>query len=248
MVGQEQVHRHLDAALKNFQPGAGSSTWFAMLTSTWGGGKTRTADELVSQVTAQSSGWLDRTGATLPVIFKPDFADGLLPIMVSYKWVIRQVEEANRKLPFTTWIPRVSLTALISLRDKATPQLKAVMEHLETFKNPVAQAIRALPKLVNVTDEKYVVRQVLDAMKAHGLDRMLVIVEEVEDVTEIRNKPGGQVLGAEAYDQIKDIYLEVIPEVLKSDTARQEIPELGFLLLCSPAVYSTVEKIPSQAR
>src|SRR5947209_12830364 len=142
MVGQEQVHRHLDSSLKNFQPGAGSSTWFAVLTSTWGGGKTRTADELVSQVTGQSCGWIDRSGAMLPVILKPDFADGLLPIMVSYKWVIRQVEDANRKLPFTSWIPRVALASLIALRDKETPQLKAVMEHLETYKNPVAQAIR----------------------------------------------------------------------------------------------------------
>jgi hypothetical protein len=247
MVGQEQVHRHLETAIKNFQPNEGGSAWFCVLTSTWGGGKTRTADEIVGQVTGESKGWIDRTGAPLPAIVQPDFSDGVLPVMVSYKWAIKQVEEAGRKLPFTAWIPRVVLAALISLGDKASPQLKSVMEHLETFKAPVGQAIRALPRLVDVTNEAQVVQSVIDIMKANGLNRLLVIVEEVEDPSEIRNKPGG-VLGQEAYQEIKDTYLDVIPEVLKSDTERQRFPNVGFLMLCSPAVYSTIEKIPSQAR
>jgi hypothetical protein len=247
MVGQEQVHRHLETAIKNFQPNDGSSAWFCVLTSTWGGGKTRTADEIVGQVTGESKGWIDRTGAPLPAIVQPDFADGVLPVMVSYKWAIKQVEEAGRKLPFTAWIQRVALAALIGLRDKASPQLKSVMEHLETFKAPVGQAIRALPRLADVTNEAQVVQSVIDIMKANGLNRLLVIVEEVEDPSEIRNKPGG-VLGQEAYQEIKDTYLDVIPEVLKSDTERQRFPNVGFLMLCSPAVYSTIEKIPSQAR
>src|SRR5690606_11842552 len=124
MVGQEQVHRHLDTALKNFQPNDSSSAWFCALTSTWGGGKSRTADELVAQVTGETCGWIDRTGAELPPILKADFEDGLVPVMVSYKWVIRQIEDIGRRLPFTEWIPRVSLAALIGLRDHATPQLK----------------------------------------------------------------------------------------------------------------------------
>jgi hypothetical protein len=247
MVGQEQVHRHLETAIKNFQPTEGSSAWFCVLTSTWGGGKTRTADEIVGQVTGESLGWIDRTGAQLPTIVQPDFADGVLPVMVSYKWAIKQVEEVGRKLPFTAWIPRMALAGLIALRDKASPQLKSVMEHLETFKLPVAQAIRGLPRLADVTDEAQVVQSIIDTMKAHDLNRLLVIVEEVEDPSEIRNKPGG-VLGQEAYQEIKDTYLDVIPEVLKSDTERQRFPNVGFLLLCSPAVYSTIEKIPSQAR
>lgn len=247
MVGQEQVHRHLETAIKNFQPNDGSSAWFCVLTSTWGGGKTRTADEIVGQVTGESKGWIDRTRAPLPAIVQPDFADGVVPVMVSYKWAIKLVEEAGRKLPFTAWIPRVALAALVGLRDKASPQLKSVMEHLETFKAPVAQAIRALPRLADVTNEAQVVQSVIDAMKANGLNRLLVIVEEVEDPSEIRNKPGG-LLGQEAYQEIKDTYLDVIPEVLKSDTERQRFPNLGFLMLCSPAVYSTIEKIPSQAR
>lgn len=247
MVGQEQVHRHLETAIKNFQPNEGSSAWFCALTATWGGGKTRTADELVSQVTGESKGWIDRTGAPLPAILQPDFTDGVLPVMVSYKWAIKQVEEASRMLPFTAWIPRVALAALIGLRDKVSPQLKSVMEHLETFKAPVGQAIRALPRLTDVTNESQIVQSIIDTMKSNGLNRLLVIVEEVEDPSEIRNKPGG-VLGQEAYQEIKDTYLDVIPEVLKSDTERQRFPNVGFLMLCSPAVYSTIEKIPSQAR
>lgn len=247
MVGQEQVHRHLETAIKNFQPNDDSSTWFCMLTSTWGGGKSRTADEIIGQVTGESKGWIDRTGAPLPAIVQLDFADGLLPVMVSYKWAIQQVEEAGRKLPITAWIPRVALAALIGLRDKANLQLKSVMEHLETFKAPVGQVIRALPRLADVTNEAQVVQSVIDVMKANGLNRLLVIVEEVEDPSEIRNKPGG-VLGQEAYQEIKDTYLDVIPEVLKSDKDRQRFPNVGFLMLCSPAVYSTIEKIPSQAR
>ncbi len=62
MVGQEQVHRHLDSALKNFQPSEGSSAWFCALTSTWGGGKTRTADELVSQSTGETCAGLIALG------------------------------------------------------------------------------------------------------------------------------------------------------------------------------------------
>jgi len=247
MVGQEQVHRHLETAIKNFQPTEGSSAWFCVLTSTWGGGKSRTADEIVGQITGESKGWIDRTGALLPAIVQPDFADGVLPVMVSYKWAIKQVEESGRKLPFTAWIPRVALAALIGLRDKASPQLMSVMEHLETFKAPVGQAIRALPRLANVTNEAQMVQAVIDTMKANGLNRLLMIVEEVEDPSEIRNKPGG-LPGQEAYQPIKDIYLDVIPEVLKSDTERQRFPNVGFLMLCSPAVYSTIEKIPSQAR
>ncbi|WP_146506117.1 hypothetical protein [Rubinisphaera italica] len=257
MVGQEQVHRHLDSSLKNFQPNDGSSAWFCALTSTWGGGKTRTADELVSQVTGESAGWIDRTGTALPAIVKPDFEDGLVPAMVSYKWVIQKVEEVGRRLPFTEWIPRVTLAALIGLKERATPQLKTVMDHLETFKQPVAKAIRELPELKDIAPspqpspqgarEQEVVNGIVDVMKQHGLNRFLVIVEEVEDPSEIRNKPGG-VLGQEAYQEIKDTYLDVIPEVLKSDIERQRFPNVGFLLLCSPAVYSTIEKIPSQAR
>jgi hypothetical protein len=247
MVGQEQVHRHLETAIKNFQPASGSSAWFCVLTSTWGGGKTRTADELVSQVTGESKDWIDRTGARLPAILQPDFVDGVVPVMVSYKWVIRLVEDAGRKLPFTAWISRVAFAALTGLKEKSSPQLKAVMDHLETFKAPVAKSIKALPKLMDTTNEGAAVQSVLDEMKANGLNRLMVIVEEVEDPSEIRNKPGG-VLGQDAYQAIKDTYLDVIPEVLKSDTERQRFPNLGFLMLCSPAVYSTIEKIPSQAR
>jgi hypothetical protein len=247
MVGQEQVHRHLDTALKNFQPNDSSSAWFCALTSTWGGGKSRTADELVAQVTGETCGWIDRTGAELPPILKADFEDGLVPVMVSYKWVIRQIEDVGRRLPFTEWIPRVSLAALTGLRDHATPQLKAAMEHLDACKPAVAKAIRELPQLKDVTDERAVVNGIVDVLKQNGLNRLLVIVEEVEDPSEIRNKPGG-VLDQEAYQEIKDTYLDVIPEVLKSDIERQRFPGIGFLLLCSPAVYSTIEKIPSQAR
>jgi hypothetical protein len=248
MVGQEQVHRHLDSALKNFQPNDSSSAWFCALTSTWGGGKTRTADELVSQVTGETCGWIDRTGSDLPPILKPDFEDGLVPVMVSYKWVIQQIEEVGRRLPFTEWIPRVTLVSLLGLRDHATPQLKAVMESLDANKPTVAKAIRELPKLKDVTDEKSVVNGVVAVMKEHGLNRLLVIVEEVEDPSEIRNKPQGRVLGDEQYQEIKDVYLDVIPEVMKSDIERQRFPNVGFLLLCSPAVYSTIHKIQSQAR
>lgn len=247
MVGQEQVRRQLDQSLKNFQPSDGSSAWFCALTSTWGGGKSRTADELVSQVTGETQGWIDRTGSTLPVIVQADFADGIVPAMVSYKWVIQKIEEVQRRLPFTAWIPRVTLAAMIGLKEKATPQLKTVMEHLETFKSPVAKAIKDIPDLKDIDNEKDVVDGVVAVMKEHGLNRFLVIVEEVEDPSEIRNKPGG-VLGQEAYQEIKDTYLDVIPEVLKSDTERQRFPSVGFLLLCSPAVYSAIEKIPSQAR
>lgn len=247
MVGQEQVHRHLDSALKNFQPSDGSSAWFCALTSTWGGGKTRTADELVAQSTGETCGWIDRTGTELPLVAKADFADGLVPVMVSYKWVIRQVEDVKRRLPFTEWIPRVTLAALMGLRDQSAPQLKAVMQHLEAVKPAVARAIRALPPLKDVTDERATVNGVVAVMQQHGLNRLLIIVEEVEDPSEIRNKPGG-VLGQEAYQEIKDTYLDVIPEVLKSDIVRQGFPNIGFLLLCSPAVYSTIEKIPSQTR
>jgi hypothetical protein len=151
MVGQEQVHRHLEAALRNFQPTEGSSAWFYALTSTWGGGKTRTADELVSEVTGESRGWIDRTGAQLAPLLQPDFADGILPLMVSYKWVIRQTEDAGRRLPFTEWIPRVTLAALMALRDRAKPQLRAILEHLETFNAPVARAVRDLPSFKDVT-------------------------------------------------------------------------------------------------
>jgi len=248
MVGQEQVHRHLDAALKNFQPTDGGSAWFCALTSTWGGGKTRTGDELVAQVTGESAGWIDRAGTTLPSLMKPDFGDGLVPIMVSYKWVIRQVEDADRRLPFTEWIPRVTLAALLCLRDHGTPQSRAVMEHLDSFKPVAARAIRDLPKLKDLTNEKSVVDGILKVLNEQGLNRVLVIVEEVEDPSEIRNKPQGRVLGDEQYQEIKDVYLDVIPEVMKSDIERQRFPSLGFLLLCSPAVYSTIEKIPSQAR
>jgi hypothetical protein len=247
MVGQEQVHRHLETALRNFQPTAGSSAWFCALTSTWGGGKTRTADELVSEITGESCGWIDRTGAQLAPILQPDFADGILPVVVSYKWVIRQVADTGRRPPFTEWIPRVTLAALMALRDRANPQLRAILEHLETFKAPVARAVRNLPQLKAVTNESQVMPAFIEIMRAHGLEQLLVIVEEVEDPSEIRNKPGG-VLRQEASQEIKDTYLDVIPEVLKNDTERQRFPHVGFLLLCSPAVYSTIEKISSQER
>ncbi len=246
MVGQEQVHRHLEAAIRNFQPSVGSSAWFCVVTSRWGEGKTRTADELVSQVTGESQGWIDRTGAALPPIFQPDFADGVLPVMVSYKWAIKLVEEAGRMLPYTAWIPRVAMAALISLRERANAQTRSVMRDLENLMTPVAQAIRELPRPSDVNDEAEVVQTVIDTMQESGLNRLLVIVEEVEDVTEISNKPGG--LPGDEYREIKDLYLQVIPEVLKSDTERQRFPNIGFLMLCSPAVYSTIEKIPSQAR
>jgi hypothetical protein len=248
MVGQEAVHRHLSGALANFQPRPGASAWFGLLTSTWGGGKTRTAHELVAQSVGQSAGWIDRTGTRLAPVLKPDFADGVLPVMISYKRVIRQVEAVEgRRLGFMDWIPRVSLAALLALKDDAAPELKAVRDHLQTFKSAVARALRELQALGDSARERNGVTGFLQVMQANGLNRLLVIVEEVEDPTEIRNKPGG-LRGEEAYQPIKDTYLDVIPEVLKSDSVRQEFPNLGFLLLCSPAVHAAVEKISSQAR
>ena len=79
--------------------------------------------------------------------FSLDFADGVLPLMVSYKWAIKQVEEARRTLALHPMDSARRFGGAIGLRDKASPQLKSVMEHLETFKAPVGQAIRALPGL-----------------------------------------------------------------------------------------------------
>src|SRR5439155_23760106 len=104
--------------------------------------------------------------------------------MVSYKWAIKQVEEAGRKLPFTAWIPRVALAALIALRDKVSPQLKSVMEHLETFKPAVAQSIRGLPLLANVTDESKVVQSIIDTTKTNSSNGLLTIVEEAVHTAE----------------------------------------------------------------
>jgi hypothetical protein len=92
MVGQETVYRHLSNSLGNFDPRPGASAWFGLLTSTWGGGKTRTAHELVAQSVGQSKGWINQKGERLPPVLKPDFADGVLPVMVSYKRIIKQVE------------------------------------------------------------------------------------------------------------------------------------------------------------
>jgi hypothetical protein len=247
MVGQEAVHRHLSAALANFQPRTGASAWFGLLTSTWGGGKTRTGHELVAQSVGQSAGWIDRAGTKLAPVLKPDFADGVLPVMISYKRVIRLVEEVGRRLPFTEWIPRVGLAALLALKDDPAPELKEVRDHLQAHKPAVARALRELPALGDSANERGGVSKFLQVMQQNGLNRLLVIVEEVEDPTEIRNKPGN-LKGEEAYQPIKDTYLDVIPEVLKSDSVRQEFPNLGFLLLCSPAVHAAVEKISSQAR
>ena len=157
MVGQEPVHRLLSTSLRHFEPKPGGSAWFCLLSSTWGGGKSRTADEMVAQVTGQSAGWIDRAGSPLPPILQADFSDGVLPLTVSYKWAIRRVEDAGRRLPFTEWIPRVALAALLGLREEATPQLKAALEHLETFRPAVAAAVRSLPRLADVANEGAVV-------------------------------------------------------------------------------------------
>ena len=247
MVGQEQVRRQLESSLQNFAPAAGGSAWFALLASTWGGGKTRTAHELISQTTGQTKGWIDRGGNPLPAILQPDFASGLLPVMVSYKRIIRGVEAVGLKLPFTEWIPRVAFAALWALKTESSPELREIRDHLQALKPDVYKALKALPDLTAGVDVAAVIRGFIETMQKAGLARLLVLVEEVEDPTEIRNKPGG-VLGDEAYQEIKDTYLDVIPEVLKSDIERQKHPHLGFLLLCSPAVYHSVNRIPSQER
>ena len=247
MVGLEQVRRHLESSLHNFAPGVGSSAWFALLSSIWGGGKTRTAHELISQTTGQSKGWIDRAGNALPPVLQPDFTSGLLPVMVSYKRIIRTVEAAGLKLPFTEWIPRVALAALNALKTERSPELRELRDHLQALKPAVYKALRALPELSAGVDVAGVLNGFTDTLRQSGIERLLVLVEEVEDPTEIRNKPGG-VLGDEAYQEIKDTYLDVIPEVLKSDIERQKYPHLGFLLLCSPAVYHSMDRIPSQER
>ncbi len=122
------------------------------------------------------------------------------------------------------------------LRDQSAPQLKAVMQHLEAVKPAVARAIRALPPLKDVTDERATVNGVVAVMQQHGLNRLLIIVEEVEDPSEIRNKPGG-VLGQEAYQEIKDTYLDVIPEVLRAISFGRAFLILAFC--CSAPQPST---------
>jgi len=56
------------------------------------------------------------------------------------------------------------------------------------------------------------------------------------------------VLGQEAYQEIKDIYLDVIPDVLKVDPNRQRWPNLGFLMICSPRSIARSRKSPHKVR
>jgi hypothetical protein len=247
LVGQAELFRRLcsfrDKILAQ-RSQADQLTGFFTLVGGWGLGKSRVGHEVCLESLDDRVGWV--IDGRQERLLQPGLAEGILPLFVRYS----QVTEGpyGKGLERENWIPSVAAEGLARLAGlRGAAEAGGLARNQERLLELTRRALRpkgwerALPVLrtaLQAASPAASVREALKALKPLGMHHLWLVVDEIEDITDIETdglrgdrKPIDQAL------------LTVIPRVVKNDEVRQDFPELNFLLLCSQAVGDTLRGI-----
>jgi hypothetical protein len=249
IVGQKELFEKLRRFVAEdclAESGVKLSSFF-VLHGGWGVGKSRVGHEVCMEAIHSEVKWIvDGKGQR---VLEPSLAQGILPIFTRY---VQITNKFGDELSADSWIPCAAVEALsrlAGLRDsESTGSLSKNQDRLlqwtaaalkpKGFDKIKAQLADALKR----SDPHEAARGAIDVLKTIGINHLLIVVDEIEDITDVE-QDGLRTDERKAGAIIDQGLLTVIPRVIKSEEVRQEFPELNFLLLCSRAVGDLLKQV-----
>lgn len=251
IVGQKELFRYLLTFKQEILGPSKVLTGFFGLAGGWGVGKSRVGHEICLEAVNPDAEWIvERRGQRL---LAPGLQDGILPLFLRYSHVTDD-EELKRQLSYDTWIPICAYRALKFLVTPSAARSGSINQRNQTriidglitllnSKGFDRQRAR-LQSALNNRDHSAAVADALAVLKDIGVRQLLVIIDEIEDVTDVERE------GLKDDDRkgIDEAFLTVIPRVIKREDVRLEFPQLNFLLLTARSVNRMVRDLRALER
>lgn len=214
-----------------------SLTGFFVLFGGWGVGKSRVGHEVCLETFSEEVQWIK--GGEPHRILEHGVQQGILPLFVRYVQITGG--PLGEGLETENWIARVTVEALsrlAGLRGGPLPGSSAknedrILNLTRKSLGPKGWDIRlpALREALKEADISTAARKALNTLKELGINHLWIVVDEIEDITDIeRDGLRGERTG------IDQALITIIPRVIKSEDARRDFPEVNFLLLCAQSV------------
>jgi hypothetical protein len=246
LVGQKRLFDKLSMFKSEVERPTGQDlSGFFMVIGGWGVGKSRVGHEICLEAVSDEIDWI--INGEPRRICDTGFAHGTLPLFVRYIQVTAGPLGAN--LEADNWIPSVTVEALSRLagmrghdtENKLARNQDRILEHVRTALKPKGwdSILPSLKVALETADPHTAARVALGILRQIGIDRLWLIMDEIEDITDVQRD------GLPSSDRqgIDQGLLTVIPRVIKAEEARQEYPQVNFLLLCSLAVGDLLRQI-----
>ena len=245
LVGQERLFK----SLKHFKeailtPSAYKLAGFFTLIGGWGVGKSRVGHELCVEPCADDVSWI--VNGNKERVLEAGLRENILPLFVRYIQVTKGPLEKD--LEAETWIPVVVVEALSRLAGLRGAGDGKTIRNQQRLLELVRKALKprgwdthlpALTDALGQADPQHAARAAIDALKKLGIHHLWVVVDEIEDITDVERDG----LGQNEREGIDQGLLTVIPRVIKAEEPRMEFPEVNFLLLCSLAVGDLLKQV-----
>lgn len=246
IVGQEKLfHRLCEFRDSILHKGSGELTGFFNIIGGWGVGKSRVGHEICLEALSEDVAWI--VGGEANRVLRANLADGVLPLFLRYSQVTKGA--FGKDLDADNWIPSVIVEGLAHLSGKrASGGTNTLARNQDIIADLTRKAlapkgwdkVRAgLDRALAETDVAVSARTAIDVLKSIGIQHFWVIVDEIEDITEIERDG----LPSPEREGIDQGLLTVIPRVIKTEDCRRDFPEASFLLLCSLAVGDLLRQI-----
>ena len=246
IVGQKRLFEKLDAFRREIEAPAGQSlSGFFMVIGGWGVGKSRVGHEICLEAACEDVEWIVDGKPTR--LFEGGGVQGTLPLFIRYVQVT--TGPLGPHLEADNWIPSATVEALARLAGMREEQPdNRLVKNQDRILALVRAALkpkgwdRELPALkaaLTRTSPHDAAREALTVLRRLGVQRLWLVIDEIEDITDVQRDG----LPSNDREGIDQGLLTVIPRVIKAEEARQEFPEVNFLLLCSLAVGDLLRQI-----
>jgi hypothetical protein len=250
IVGQKPLYEKLVTFYNGIQSHAGRSgnmTGFFIVIGGWGLGKSRVGHEICLEAISDEVNWIVDSNAgriMTPGLRGPG---AVLPIFIRYIQMTRG--PMGPDLNSDNWIASAiveALARLAKMRDttetnRFVRNQDVILQHTRKVLEPKgwASILPQLKTVLAIPEPGKAARAAIDILKSIGIDHLMLVVDEIEDITDIE-RDGLSTTEREGIDQG---LLTVIPRVIKAEEGRMDFPEVNFLLLCSQAVGDLLKQV-----
>lgn len=236
-VGQDRVFQ----ALQQFRTSARNERLaaFAVITGDWGSGKSRLAHQLVSECTGRTQPWLVEAGEGqhASVRLFPEGEQGRDLVLYS-----RYLELVSRRMvAATTWIEDVAVAALQKL---VTPEPRGSIGYRiqNDLLNTLTQRGFDRRLFADIVLSNEPSKDAYEKARAYlkrelGVDRLWVVIDEIETLEENDNRPEGVALPPAEVTP----YIDMIRQVVKDEDRREAFPNLLFVMLASKPASARID-------
>lgn len=244
MVGQKKLF----GKLKTFCSEAGGSgqelTGFFVVVGGWGVGKSRVGHEICLEALSDDVWWI--VDSKEQRVLDANLKQGILPLFTRYIQVTKG--PLGDDINVDNWIPSVTVEALSRMLSLRSHESNKMVRNQDRVIELTLKALKAkgwdqiekeIEEALKIDDVEEAAQAAITSLKSIGIEQLLIVVDEIEDITDV-SRDG---LEAEERKAIDQGLLTMLPRVIKAEEARQDFPNVNFILLCSLAVGDLLRSI-----